>query len=38
MLDHLRPRLGEVNYEFLKALANALSDSSAMPRLDGFPQ
>ncbi|MGD0786796.1 MAG: proteasome accessory factor PafA2 family protein [Terracidiphilus sp.] len=38
MLDHLRPRLGEANYEFLKALAHALSDSSAMRRLDEFPQ
>jgi proteasome accessory factor A len=38
MLDHLRPRLGETNYPFLKALADALSDSSALPELDEFPQ
>jgi hypothetical protein len=38
MLDHLRPRLGETNYEFLKVLADALSDESAMPSLRGFPQ
>ena len=38
MLDRLRPRLGDANYEFLKALADALSDSRAMRRLDGFPQ
>jgi proteasome accessory factor A len=38
MIDHLRSRLGETNYLFLKALAEALSDDRAMPRLDGFPQ
>ncbi len=38
MLDHLRSRLGETNYEFLKALAEALSDAKAMPCLDEFPQ
>jgi len=37
MLDHLRPRLGETNFEFLSALAKALSDVRAMPRLDAFP-
>jgi hypothetical protein len=31
MLDHLRPRLGEANYQFLRALAEALPD------LDEFP-
>jgi hypothetical protein len=38
MLDHLRPRLGETNYEFMRALADALSDASALPDLDEFPQ
>lgn len=38
MLDHLRPRFGEADYRFLKALANALSDESAMPDLNGFSQ
>jgi proteasome accessory factor A len=38
MLDHLRPRLGDTNYTFLKALAEALSDASALPDLDEFPQ
>jgi proteasome accessory factor A len=38
MLDHLRPRLGETNHQFLKALSEALSDATAMPRLDDFPQ
>jgi hypothetical protein len=38
MLDHLRPRLGETNYQFLKALAEALSDLSAMPGLNEYPQ
>lgn len=38
MLDRLRPRLGETNYQFLKALAEALSDSRAMPRLEEFPE
>ena len=37
MLDHLRSRLGETNYQFLKALAEALSDAKAMPHLDEFP-
>jgi hypothetical protein len=37
MLDHLRPRLGEANYQFLRALAEALSDASALPDLDEFP-
>lgn len=38
VLDHLRPRLGETNYEFLKALAEALSCASAMPHLETFTQ
>jgi len=38
MLDHLNSRLGETNYQFLKALAEALSDAKAMPHLDEFPQ
>ncbi|MGB9032306.1 MAG: proteasome accessory factor PafA2 family protein [Acidobacteriaceae bacterium] len=38
MLDHLRPRLGEPNYTFLRALADALSNPSAVPRLNDFPQ
>jgi hypothetical protein len=38
MLDRLRPRLGETNYQFLEALAEALSDSRAMPRLEEFPE
>ena len=38
MLDHLRSRLRETNYHFLKALAEALSDANAMIRLDEFPQ
>jgi proteasome accessory factor A len=36
MLDYLRTRLGEANYLFLKALAEALSDESAMLGLDEF--
>ena len=38
MLDHLQPRLGEPNYTFLRALADALSNPSAMSRLNDFPQ
>jgi len=38
MLDHVRSRLNETNYQFLKALSEALSDAEAMPRLDEFPQ
>ncbi len=38
MLDHLRPRLGETNYQFLKALGEALSDAAALPRLSAFAQ
>ncbi len=38
MLDHLQPRLGEPNYNFLRALADALSSPSAMSRLNDFPQ
>jgi hypothetical protein len=38
MLDHLRSRLGETNYNFLKALAAALSDAEGMTHLDDFPQ
>lgn len=38
MLDHLRPRLGEANYEFLKVLASALSDPCNLPDLDAYPQ
>lgn len=38
VLDKVRVRLGESNYEFLKALAEALSDASGMPRLEGFAQ
>jgi hypothetical protein len=38
LLDHLRPRVGEPNYQFLKALSEALSSANAMPRLDQFPQ
>jgi hypothetical protein len=38
MLDHLRSRLGETNYQFLKALAEALSHANAMPHLDELPQ
>jgi hypothetical protein len=37
MLDHLRSRLGEANYQFLKALAEALSGVSGLPDPDGFP-
>jgi hypothetical protein len=37
MLDHLRARLGEANYTFLKALAEALSDASALTGLDDIP-
>lgn len=36
MLDHLRGRLGEANYKFLRALADGLCDASAMPRLNRF--
>jgi len=38
MLDHLRPRLGETNHEFLQALAEALSDTAALPCMNEFPQ
>jgi predicted Zn-dependent protease len=38
VLDHLRPRLGETNYQFLTALARALSSATAIPHLDEFPQ
>ncbi len=38
MLDHLRPRLGESSFEFMTALARALSSYEAMSRLDEFPQ
>src|SRR5208283_5010402 len=38
MLNHLRPRLGDTNYRFLNALSEALSDASALTRLDDFPQ
>ncbi len=32
-----RERLGETNYQFLKTLAEALSDTNSMPHLDEFP-
>lgn len=40
MLDHLRgrSRLTAADYEFLKALAEVLSDSEAIERLEEFPQ
>jgi hypothetical protein len=38
MLDHLRSQLGETNFQFLKALAEALSNAKAMPLLDQFSQ
>jgi hypothetical protein len=38
MLDRLRSQLGETNYQFLKALAEALNDAKAMPQLDEFAQ
>jgi tetratricopeptide (TPR) repeat protein len=38
VLDHLRSRLGETNYPFLKAVAEALNDAKAIPHLDEFPQ
>lgn len=38
MLDHLRPSLGEPDYEFLKALAEALSDSRNLRQLEAYPQ
>jgi hypothetical protein len=38
MLAHLRARFAETNYQFLKALAEALSDTEAEPRLNAFPQ
>ncbi len=38
MLNRLRSRLGEANYQFLQALAEALSEANAMPRLDEFAQ
>ena len=37
LLDHLRSRLDETNYQFLKALAEALNDAEAMPHLDEYP-
>jgi proteasome accessory factor A len=36
MIDPLRPRLGEANYLFLKALSEVLSDESALPGLEEF--
>ncbi len=38
MLDHLRLRLGETNYAFLNALAEAVILGRPIPRLDDFPQ
>ena len=38
LVDHLQSRLGETNYQFLTALARALSGANAMPQLDEFPQ
>ena len=38
MLDYLRPRLGESNFRFLKALARALSYPGATANLATFPQ
>jgi hypothetical protein len=38
MLDFLRPRVGESNFRFLKALARALSFSNATANLDEFAQ
>lgn len=38
MLDHLRSRLGEKNYPFLKALGEALNDAAALPRLNEFSE
>ncbi len=38
MLDHLRPRIGEENYEFLKVLAKVLSGSEQVLELEEFPQ
>jgi hypothetical protein len=38
MLNHLRSRLGETNFEFLEALAGALCLSTGMPRLNDFQQ
>jgi len=38
MLDYLRPRLGESNFNFFMALAKALSYSDAAASLDEFPQ
>ena len=37
-VDRLRSSLGETNYQFLKALAEAVNDASAMPHLDEFSQ
>jgi hypothetical protein len=38
MLDHLRPRLGEANFEFLVVLAEVLSDSDPVSRLEDYLQ
>jgi proteasome accessory factor A len=38
MLDHLRPRFSEADSRFLEALAAALSNIRARPRLEDFPQ
>jgi hypothetical protein len=38
MLDRLRTRLGEPNYQFLKALGEALSDADVVPHLGEFSQ
>jgi hypothetical protein len=37
ILNHLRPQLGRTNFQFMRALAAALSDASALPRLEDFP-
>jgi hypothetical protein len=37
VIDHLRTRLGETNYRFMKALAEALSDAAALVHLHDHP-
>lgn len=37
MLNRLRPQLGRTNFQFMRALAAALSDASALSRLEDFP-
>ena len=37
-IERLKPKLGERNVEFLRALAAALNDRANLPTLDQFPE